>query len=229
MRRRAAVLLLASCGWACADENISDIRIELGGYTTVERRENLSISAGSNSGYYTSGSELTTRDTDTGRGTFCIRYCNGSVVGFGGVVWDVALASYAGSTTQTDPVTGATVTLQDDLIEVQGGAGYAVATGSWSHLELLGDLGVGYLKSDQMDTSQLDGSLRVKAGGGIEGSLGAHLGWIASFEQHLVFGLTVAAAWHEAQLRGDFDTGTTYRGRLGEVMIAYLISVGIRF
>jgi hypothetical protein len=229
MRRIAVVVLCLSWTLVHADEQISDIRIELGGYTTYERREHLSINAGPQSGLYTSGSELTTRDTDSGRGTFCLRYCAGDTNGGIGFAWDVALASFAGSTTTTIAGSSGPVTLQDDIIELQAGAGYALATGDWSHLELLGDLGVGYLKADQMDTSQVDGSVRVKPGTGIEGSLGVHLGWMASFEQRVVYGVALSGAWREAHVRGDFDTGTTYRGRLGEIMISYLICIGIRF
>jgi hypothetical protein len=212
-----------------ADEQVSDIRIELGGYTNVDWREHLDISAGTYSGYYTSGAAATTRDPDSGRGTFCLRYCAGDLHGLGGVLWDISLASYAGSANYQDPLSGTSVALQSDIIELQGGAGYGLCTGSWSHLELMGDLGVGYIKQDAIDTSQLDGTIRVKAGGGLEGSAGAHLGWIATFEQRLVFGLVMSASWHAARIRGDFDTGTTYSGHLSEIMLSYLVCVGIRF
>jgi hypothetical protein len=227
-----ALLALLGCPpWALltADEQVSDIRVEIGGYTTVDRREHLEISAGPNSGYYVSGSAQTTRDSDSGRGTFSLRYCAGDLSGIGGPLWDLALASFAGSSSYQDPLSGTTAALQSDIIELQGGGGYGLCTGSWSHLELMGDLGVGYIKQDAIDTSQLDGSVRVKAGSGVEGSLGAHLGWIASFEQRLVLGLVISADWHAARLRGDFDTGTTYRGRLDEIMLCYLACVGIRF
>jgi len=217
--------------WALlpADEQVSDIRVEIGGYSTVLRREHLDLDAGTNSGYYASGSAETTSDPDSGRGSFSLRYCAGDLHGVGGALWDLALASYAGSANYQDPLSGTTVALQSDIIELQGGAGYALCTGSWSHLELVGDLGVGYIKQDAIDTSQLDGSVRIKAGSGLEGCAGAHLAWIASFEQRLVFGLMLSADWHAARLRGDFDTGTTYRGRLNELMLSYLVCVGIRF
>jgi hypothetical protein len=232
MSRLPAVSAVLAClPWAPlpADEQVSDIRVELGGYTTVDRREHLDISAGTYSGYYASGSEGTTSDPDSGRGTFDLSYCAGDLQGVGGMLWDVALASYAGSNNYQDPLSGTTVPLQSDIIEVQGGAGYGLCTGSWSHLELMGDLGVGYIKQDAIDTSQLDGTIRVKAGSGLEGSVGAHLGWIATFEQRLVFGLVMSASWHAARLRGDFDTGTTYSGHLSEFMLSYLVCVGIRF
>jgi hypothetical protein len=230
-RLPAMPVLLACLAWLPlpADEQVSDLRVEIGGYTTVARREHLDISAGPTSGYYTSGAAQTTSDPDTGRGTFVLRYCAGSLQGGGGALWDLALASYAGSSSYQDPLSGTTVSLQSDIIELQVGAGYGLSTGAWSHLELLGDLGVGYIKQDAFDTSQLDGSVRVKAGSGVEGCAGLHLGWMAAFEQRLVFGLVVGADWHAAQLRGDFDTGTTYRGRLTELMLSVLASVGIRF
>jgi hypothetical protein len=223
--------LLAGLPWPelPAAEQVSDIRVEIGGYTTVARREHLDIDAGADSGYYSSGAAQTTRDPDSGRGTFCLSYCAGDLHGAGGALWDLALASFAGSTSYHDPLSGSTVVLQSDIIELQGGAGYGLCTGSWSHLELIGDLGVGYLKQDAVDTSQLDGGVRVKAGSGLEGCAGVHLGWIASFEQHLVFGLVLSADWHLATLHGDFDTGTTYRGRLSEIMLSYLACIGIRF
>jgi hypothetical protein len=223
------MLLCLPCALAVADEQISDIRIELGGYTTVLRREHLTIQAGSDSGYYTSEDTLATRDTDSGRGSFCLRYCQGSTTGGGGTIWDVALASYAGASSFTDDLNGTTVPLQDDIIELQFGLGYALSTGSWSHLEAMGDLGLGYIKADNVDLSQTDGSVQVTSGDGVEWSLGAHLGWVASLEQHVVVGLLISAAWHEGELRGDFSTGTTYHGRLGEVMLSYLFLVGIRF
>ncbi len=223
--------LLVSLPWLAlpADEQVSDIRVEIGGYATVARREHLDISAGPSSGYYASGSAETTRDPDTGRGTFSLRYCAGTLQGAGGALWDIALASYAGSSNYQDPLSGTTVSLQSDIIELQGGAGYGLSTGAWSHLELLGDLGVGYLKQDAIDTSQSDGSVRVKAGSGVEGSAGVHLGWVAAFEQRLVLALTVGADWHGARLRGDFDTGTTYRGHFTELMLSGLAGIGIRF
>ena len=223
--------LLACLPWALlpGDEQVSDIRIELGAYTTVARHEHLDIVAGSNSGYYSTGASATTRDPDSGRGSFNLRYYAGELHGSGGALWDLGLASCAGSANVQNQLSGSTVALQSDIIELQGGAGYGLCTGAWSHLELIGDVGIGYLKQDVIDTSQLDGSVRIKAGRGLEGSAGVHLGWIATFEQRLVFGLVVGAAWHGAQLKGDFDTGTTYRGHLSEVMVSYLACVGIRF
>jgi len=44
-----------------------------------------------------------------------------------------------------------------------------------------------------------------------------------------VFGLVAGADWHAGRLRGDFDTGTTYRGHLNELMLSVLASIGIRF
>jgi hypothetical protein len=230
MNRILGVLALLPVGTALmALENVNDVRVELGSFSTADTRIHYDVTAGYDSQMLTTGNYYSTDNDSYDRGSVAVKFVWGRLYREGGLLLSAGFAAYDASFDERDTVSGYVYSQDRQIGEFQFGVGYGLPLGHWSYLELMADFGVGYMQEDGLDHSQSGNWGEVETGSGAEGSIGAHVGWFANIARHLVLGLQVGASRHAATLHNDFDTGASYDEYFRQSILDYRLAVGYRF
>jgi hypothetical protein len=214
---------------AMAMEFVDDLRLEIGGYGVTNIRDHRDTTAGSDSAFLTTSSSDTTTDNSYDRTSFAISYTWGRLHQDGGLLVSAGFTYFDSYTDVTDPGIGQTFSLESSISEFCFSIGYGLPVSHWSYFEFMGDFGVGYMQSDVIDRSQSFGWEEFENATGIEGSIGAHVGWTACIARHLLLGLRAGISQHAANLHADFATGATYDERIRETIVDGRMMIGYRF
>jgi len=210
-------------------ESVDDLRFEFGGYAVTNTRDHRDISAGSDSAYLTSSSTDISTDSSYDRKSFGISYTWGRLAQDGGLLMGVGFEYYVSFTDVTDPGIEQTFSLESDISELCFSIGYGLPVSRWSYCEFMGDFAVGYMQAGEIDRPQNSSLAVYENATGIEGAIGAHLGWTACITHHLILGLRAGIGQHAANLRTDFSTGATYDERIRQTIVDGRLMIGYRF
>jgi hypothetical protein len=227
------VLALVACmpftQAAMAMEFVDDLRFEIGGYAVASTHDHRDVTAGSDSAYLTTSSTDSTTDNSYDRTSFAISFTWGRLHQDGGLLMSAGFQYFDSYTDVTDPGIGQTFSLESTISEFCFSIGYGLPVTHWSYLEFMGDVGLGFMQADVIDRSQAFGWEEYENASGIEGSIGAHIGWTACIARHLLLGLRVGIGEHAANLHADFDTGATYDERVRQTLVDGRMIIGYRF
>ena len=225
----SALAVLPLVHTAMALEFVDDVRIELGSYATSNYKDHRDYSAGSDSGLITTGSTDSSHDPSYDRISFDVTYIYGHLRKIGGLLLSASVGINDSYTDERDNVTGRTFDLESTISELRLGAGYGLPIGNWSFIEVMGELGGGYMQSDGLDRSATYGWDEVRTATGWEGSFGGHLGWSMVIVHHLIVGVQAGISRHAANLHDDFDTGASYDEKYRETIYEFRLAAGYRF
>jgi hypothetical protein len=214
---------------AIAMEFVDDLRFEIGGYAVTNTRDHRDITAGSDSAYLTTSSSDISTDNSYDRTSFAVSFTWGRLHEDGGLLVSAGFSYYDSYTDVTDTGIGQTFSLESDISEFCFSIGYGLPVTRWSYFEFMGDVGFGYMQAQEIDRSQAFGWEEFENANGIEGSVGAHVGWTACVNRHLLLGLRVGIAEHAANLHADFATGATYDERVRQTFVDGRFMIGYRF
>jgi hypothetical protein len=223
------IALLPFAPAAMGLEFVNDLRIELGSYGTSNTNDHRDITAGSDSAYLTTGTTESTTDSSYDRIAFGMTYIWGHLTREGGLLLSGGFEVNDSYTDVTDQGAGQTFSLENTITEARFGVGYGLPLSYWSFFEFMADFGVGYMQSDGIDRSATYGWEQVSTATGVEGSVGAHVGWSACIHRHLILGIIAGISRHAANLHNDFATGASYDEHFRQTLYTGALSVGYRF
>jgi hypothetical protein len=223
------IALLPIAQAAMTMEFVNDLRIQVGSYGTSNTSDHRDVTAGGDSAYLTTGSSDSSTDNSYDRASLGISYVWGHLSRVGGLLLSGGFDVYDSYTDVTDAGVGQTFSLENTITEAKFGVGYGLPVSYWSYFEFMADFGIGYMQSDGIDRSAAFGWEEVRSATGVEGSIGAHVGWSACIRRHLILGVLVGISRHAANLHNDFSTGASYDERFRQTLFTGSLAIGYRF